>query len=168
MSEQHQNTSSIFDDLIPCPANKVPLTPITTLYRSARVFPSKVAIIDGTRRISYSEMLTRCTQMADALKQFGIKSEDVVSIMAPNVPAMIETQFSIPMTGAVLNAINTRLDASTVLTILKHAESRLFFVDSEYQEVIEAIRKDNSLNVEMIEIPADGGESGYERIFIVG
>ena len=168
MSKQQQSTSSTFDDLIPCPANKVPLTPITTLYRSARVFPSKVAIFDGTRKISYSEMLTRCTQMADALKRFGIQSEDVVSIMAPNISAMIETQFSIPMAGAVLNAINTRLDASTVLTILKHAESRLFFVDSEYQEVIEAVRKDNSLNVEMIEIPSEGGESGYEEFLLSG
>ena len=168
MSEQRKNGQSTFDDLKPCPANNVPLTPITALYRSARVFPTKSAIIDGSRIISYSEMLSRCVQMADALRRFGIKPEDVVSIMAPNIPAMIETQFSIPMAGGVLNAINTRLDATTVLTILKHAESKLFFVDSEYQEIIEAVRNDESLDIEIVEIPADGGNSGYEEFLLTG
>ncbi len=168
MSVQRNNGQSTFDDLKPCPANKVPLTPITALYRSARVFPTKSAIIDGSRIISYSEMLSRCIQMSDALRHFGIIPEDVVSIMAPNIPAMIETQFSIPMAGGVLNAINTRLDATTVQTILKHAESKLFFVDSEYQEIIEVVRNDKSLDIEIIEISADGGDSGYEEFLSTG
>ena len=168
MSEQQKNDESAFGDLKSCPANMVPLTPITALYRSARVFPSKAAIIDGSRIITYSKMLSRCLKMADALRRFGIKPEDVVSIMAPNVPAMIETQFSIPMAGGILNAINTRLDAATVSTILKHAESKLFFVDSEYQEIIELVRNDKTLNIEIIEIPAEGGDSGYEEFLSAG
>ena len=168
MNEQRKISQSTFGDLRPCPANKVPLTPITALYRSARAFPLKAAIIDGPRIITYSEMLSRCVQMADALRYFGIKPEEVVSILAPNIPAMIETQFSIPMAGGVLNAINTRLDAATVLTILKHAESRLFFVDSEYREIIEATRNDSSIDIEIVEISADDSDSGYEKFMSTG
>lgn len=163
-----ESSKSAFNNLKTNAANKVPLTPLGSLSRSARVFPDKPAVIDGLRIVTYSELYTRCSQLASALQMNEITPGDVVSIMAPNVLAMVETQFGVPMAGAVLNAINTRLDSNSVLGILKHCESRLLFVDSEYDSVADAVRRDSSLDVRVIEISEDQGKCDYEKFVSSG
>jgi len=110
-------------------ANHQPLTPLDFLRRSAQVYPGKIACIYGARRITYRELDARARRLASALTLAGIRPGDVVSVLIPNTPAMLEAHFGVPGCGAVLNSINTRLDAATVAFILQHAESRLFIVD---------------------------------------
>jgi fatty-acyl-CoA synthase len=117
-------------------ANYVPLSPLTFLTRSARVFPRKTAVIHGDRRITYGEFHERATRLASALAASGVRRGDTVAIMAPNVPALLEAHFGVPMAGAVLNAINVRLDAATVRFILQHGGARVFIVDRDYAEVV--------------------------------
>ena len=122
--------SSIYDqDLEKNPANYVPLTPISFLVRAARVFPDGLAVVHGERRISYAQLLERCARLASALAGRGVGRGDTVAVLAPNVPAMLEAHYGVPMTGGVICAINTRLDARTVAFILRHSESRVFLVD---------------------------------------
>ena len=168
MDKSENTLRSAFDDLFPGPVDRVALTPVSTLARAARVFPTKTAIIDGSRRISYAEMNRRCRQLADALRKSNIGPGDVVSIMAPNVPAMIEAHFAVPMSGAVLNTINTRLDTNAVLAILRHAEARVLFVDEEFTAVADAVRADASLNVTVIDITEGDHAEGYEAFLASG
>ncbi len=131
--------SSIYDqDLDQNPANHVPLTPISFLVRAARVFPNGLAVVHGDRRITYSQLLERCRRLASALAAHGIGRGDTVSVLAPNIPAMLEAHYGVPMTGGVLCAINTRLDAPIVAFILQHSESRIFLVDRELAPVAKA------------------------------
>ena len=124
--------SSIYDqDLDKNAANYVPLTPISFLVRAARVFPNGLAVVHGDRRITYSQLLERCRRLASALAAHGIGRGDTVCVLAPNIPAMLEAHYGIPMTGGVLCAINTRLDAPIIAFILEHSESRVFLVDRE-------------------------------------
>lgn len=159
---------SAFDDFIPGPANKIALTPISTLARAARVFPTKAAVIDGNRCTTYAEMNRRCHQLADVLCKSGVGAGDVVSIMAPNVQAMIEAHFAVPMAGAVLNTINTRLDTNAVIAILHHAQARVFFVDEEFAAVANAVRADSSLDILVIDIVEDDHTKGYEAFLAKG
>src|SRR5262247_4614829 len=111
---------SIFaSGLGPGPANFSPLTPLRFLSRSAAIYPDRTAIVHGTRRISYREFDARARRLASALATRGIGPGDTVSAVLPNVPAMLEAHFGVPMTGAVLNTINTRLDARTIAYILE-------------------------------------------------
>ncbi|MEQ9329488.1 MAG: acyl-CoA synthetase [Rhodospirillales bacterium] len=110
-------------------ANHVALSPISFLRRSAMVYPQKAAIVHGDRRISYSEMLERCRRFAGALGARGIGRGDAVSVLAMNSPCLLESHYGIPMAGAVLNAINTRLDAAAIAFILEHCEAKMFIVD---------------------------------------
>ena len=119
-------------------ANYHALTPLSFLERSASVYPERTAVIHGERRYTYSEMLARCRRLAGALAARGIGLGDTVSIMAPNVPAMLEAHYGVPMAGAVLNAINYRLDAATIRFILGHAETRVLIVDREFSPVVGA------------------------------
>ena len=116
-------------DLYRNPANYVPLTPISFLTRAANAFAEKVAVIDGTRRYTYKQLLERCTRLASALTKLGVGRLDTVAIIASNIPEMIEAHFGVPMAGCVLNAINTRLDAGSVAFMLEHGEAKLFIVD---------------------------------------
>lgn len=168
MNKSERDRRSQVAEFVSGPANKVPLTPVSSLARSARVFPEKPAIIDGERCITYSQMYQRCRQLADALRLSGVNVGDVVSIMAPNVPALIEAHFAIPMAGAVLNAINTKLDKAAVLTILKHAGAQVLFIDAEYQAIIEAVEADSELDVTIIVIQAGVGATGYEAFVATG
>src|SRR5919201_5720316 len=121
---------SIFDvDLDKGPANHVPLTPLSFLARAATVYPRKTAVIHGDRRFTYAEFAARCRRLASALARRGIKRGDTVAIMAPNVPAMLEAHYGVPMTGAVLNALNYRLHARTIAFILQHREAELLIPD---------------------------------------
>jgi fatty-acyl-CoA synthase len=131
--------SPIYDqDLDKNPANYVPLTPISFLVRAARVFPNGLAVVHGDRRITYSQLLERCRRLASVLAARGIGRGDTVSILAPNTPAMLEAHYGIPMTGGVICAINTRLDAPIIAFVLQHSESRVFLVDRELAPVAKA------------------------------
>ncbi len=118
------------------PANYAPLTPLGFIERAATVYPDKTAVIHGAGRTSYAEFYRRCRRMASALRGRGIGRGDTVSVMAPNVPALLEAHFGVAMAGAVLNAINTRLDAATVAFILGHCGAKLLIGDTEYSDVI--------------------------------
>lgn len=123
---------SAYDELPRTPANFVALSPLRYLERAAYIYPHQAAIIHGTRRISWHETYQRCRQFADQLQKLGIQKNDTVSALLPNVPAMIEAHFAVPMAGAVLNTLNTRLDAKTLAFMLEHAESKVLLVDPEF------------------------------------
>lgn len=114
------------------PANHVPLSPLGFLDRSARVYPDRVAIIHGRQRQTWSQTRDRCYSLASALVARGVQRGDTVSMLAPNTPAMLEAHFGVPLSGAVLNAINCRLDAEAVAFILRHGEAKVLLVDSEF------------------------------------
>jgi len=122
-------------DLTPNPANYVSLTPLSFLTRAARVFPHKTAVIHGENRYSYAQLLERCVRLASGLSKLGVSHGDTVAVLAPNVPAMLECHYGVPMLGAVLNTVNTRLDAGTVAFILRHGKAKVFIVDREYADV---------------------------------
>ena len=117
-------------------ANYSPLTPLTLLQRSARVYPDKLAVIDDDMNLSYRELYARCRQMASALSRRGIETGDTVAILCPNSHEMLEAHYSVPMSGAVLNAINIRLDAGALSFILAHGEARVLFYDTQWEEQI--------------------------------
>lgn len=122
-------------DLPKTEANFIPLSPISLLRRTATVYPKRKAVVYGSLRRSWYEVWQRCVRMAASLKQLDIGSGDTVAIIAPNVPALLEAHFAIPMSGAVVNAINTRLDAKTIAFQLQHAEARIFMVHPDFAEV---------------------------------
>ena len=113
-------------------ANYAPLSPISLLARAGRVYPHRDAVVYGERRQTWGELLRHCGQFAAALKKNGIGRGDVVSIVAANTPEIFAAHFAVPMAGAVLNAVNTRLDADTLRYIFSHAESKIVFVDREF------------------------------------
>ena len=130
---------SIYDrDLERSPANHAPLTPLSFLRRAAAVYPDKTAVIHGERRHSYREFQERVTRLAAALAGRGIGPGDCVALMAPNVPAMLEAHYAVPMLGAVLNALNFRLDAATIGFILGHGGAKVLITDTEFSETIGA------------------------------
>ncbi|KAI9100344.1 hypothetical protein K1719_024562 [Acacia pycnantha] len=117
------------EDLKPGPANTPPLTTLGFLDRAATVYGDCTSIIYNNTTFTWSQTHRRCLQLASSLSSIGIRRGDIVSVVAPNVPAMYELQFSVPFSGAILNNINTRLDARTISVILSHGESKLVFVD---------------------------------------
>ena len=114
--------TSPYDDFTTGAANFVPLSPLSFLPRTASIYPDDEAIIHGKRRYSWSQVFARCRRLATGLKSLGIGYGDTVSILAPNIPEMVEAHFGVPASGAVLNAINTRLDPETIAYILSHGE----------------------------------------------
>ena len=119
------------------PANHAPLTPLSFLARAAAVYPTKPAVVHGDRSYTYAEFAARCRRLASALTRRGIGLGDTVAIMAPNVPAMLEAHYGVPLTGAVLNALNYRLDARSIAFILDHAGARLLLTDTEFAPTIQ-------------------------------
>ena len=113
-------------------ANHVPLTPLRFLDRSAAAYPDRIALVHGALRQTWRQTRERCHRLASALARLGIRRGDTVSILAPNTPAMLEAHFGVPLAGAVLNAINCRLDAAGVAFILRHGECKLLLVDREF------------------------------------
>ena len=123
---------SIFEhDLDRTPANFVPLSPVSFLVRTARVYPNRVAVVHGERRITYAAFLERALRLASALAGLGVGKGDTVAIIAPNIPALLEAHYAVPMLGAVLCPINTRLDAAAIAFILQHGEAKVLLVDRE-------------------------------------
>src|ERR1043166_7326310 len=113
-----------FDDFDRGGANYTPLTPLSFLAWAARVYPDKTAVIHGERAFTYAEFARRCHRLGAALARRGIGRGDTVAIMAPNVPAMLEAHYGVPLAGAVLNPLNYRLDARTIAFILQHGEAK--------------------------------------------
>ena len=118
-------------------ANYTPLTPLSLLARTAYVYPRRSAIVHGDIELSWSEVYARCRRLASALARRGIGLGDTVAVMLPNVPAMYEAHFGVPMTGAVLNTLNTRLDAGAIAFMLQHAAAKVLITDREFSGTIE-------------------------------
>ena len=152
------------------PANFAPLSPIPLLERAASVFPDHPSVVHGARRYTWSETWTRARRLGSALSRRGIGKGDTVAVMLPNVPEMFECHFGIPMTGGVINALNTRLDAATIAYILNHGEAKILITDREFAPTVEAalhqIGRDMTvIDVDDPEYGGDGallGETTYE------
>jgi fatty-acyl-CoA synthase len=128
---------SIFDqDLPQTPANHAPISPLSFIERTAEVYPHRLAIVHGDLRQDWATTYRRCRQLASALTQASIGKNDTVAVMLPNTPPMVEAHFGIPMAGAVLNALNTRLDPETVAFMLDHGEAKAVIVDPEFAGVM--------------------------------
>lgn len=120
---------------IQCNANYVPLTPISFLERSAIVYSNKVSIIYNDVTYTWSQTHQRCIKLASSISQLGVSPHDVVAVLAPNIPAMYELHFGVPMSGAVLCTLNTRHDSSMVSLLLKHSDAKILFVDHELLDI---------------------------------
>ncbi len=118
------------------PANYTPLSPLSLLARCAEVYPDFVSVIYGDQRFTWSETYRRCRRLASALAAHGIGEGDTVAVMSPNTPAIYEAHFGVPMCGAVLNALNIRLDAATIAFILEHGEAKVLITDREFSPTI--------------------------------
>ena len=117
-------------------ANFVALSPVSFLERAARVHPQRVALVYGDLRQSWADTYERCRRFAAALSARGIGHGDTVAVMLPNTPAMFEAHFGVPMNGAVLNTLNTRLDAPAIAFMLQHGEAKVLLMDREFSAVI--------------------------------
>lgn len=155
-------------------ANYTPLSPLTFLERAASVYPNRIALVHSERRQTWAQTYQRCRRLASALQQHGIGLGDTVAAMLPNIPEMYEAHFGVPMTGAVLNALNIRLDAEVIAFILNHGEAKVLLTDREFSGVIrEALEKvERPITVIDVDDPTyEGGEligeTDYET-FIAG
>jgi fatty-acyl-CoA synthase len=129
--------SHIFDqDLPKTEANFAALSPLSFIERSALVYPDRLAIVHGDLRQTWAQTYGRCRQLASALRQRGLGLGDTVAVMLPNTPPMVEAHFGVPMAGAVLNALNTRLDAEAIAFMLDHGEAKAIIVDREFSAVM--------------------------------
>src|SRR5215471_9936288 len=151
-------------------ANYVPLTPVSFLSRAAGAFANKTAVIDGERRYTYAELHERCIRLASALARLGVKRLDTVAIMASNIPEMIEAHYAIPMLGAVLNPLNTRLGAANIAFSLQHGAAKILIVDGEFAPLVKQALAllDRDITVIDIELPgrpsAALGAHNYEEL----
>jgi fatty-acyl-CoA synthase len=143
-------------------ANFAALTPLSFLARTAAIYPDKVAVIEPAsakaregRRFTWREFHQRCRCFADALRQRGVRSGDTVAVLAPNVPALLEAHYAVPMAGAVLNALNYRLDAASLAFILGHGQAKLLVADREFAPVVRDVLSRVGCELPVIEI-ADG------------
>lgn len=168
--------NNIYDaDLDHCDANYVSLSPLSFLGRVARVYPDHPSVIHGGTRWTWRETAERCNRLASALTKRNIGPGDTVSVMAPNIPALYESHFGVPMTGAVLNALNIRLDAKTLAFILEHGEAKVLITDTEFSPVIkDALRICNQelLVIDIHDPEGPGGdrlgELTYEELLTEG
>ena len=127
-------------------ANYVPLSPLSFLERTKNIYPNYEAIVYESRSYTWSEVYKRCVKFASALEKIGVKTGNTVSIMAFNTPEIFEAHYSVPMTGAVLNTINIRLDANTIAYILNHSDAKVLVVDrqlhGEVKKALSTLKKD--------------------------
>ena len=156
-------------------ANHAALTPLSFLARAAAVYPEKCSVIHGSRRFSYREFYERCCRLADALRKRGVKEGITVSVMAPNVPALLEAHYGVPMAGGVLNALNYRLDAASIAFILEHADTKVLIADREFSGTVKAALGQVSRRPVVIDIDDplhEGGEllgeMDYEAFLAMG
>ena len=171
-----RSTTGIFETgLDRGPANHQPLTPLSFLAWSAHVYPDKCAVMHGDLRYGYAQFYDRCRRLAGALRGRGIGPGDTVAVIAPNVPAMLEAHYGVPMAGAVLNALNYRLDAGTIAFILGHGEARALITDREFSPTIADALERLGRDILVIDIDdplAEGGallgETDYEALLAEG
>ena len=157
------------------PANYAPLSPIPLLERAASVFPDRPSVVHGARRYTWSETWTRARRLGSALAQRGIGKGDTVAAMLPNIPEMFECHFGVPLTGAIFNALNTRLDAATIAFVLNHGEAKILIADREYVPIVESALERIGRTITVIDVDDpeyDGagallGETTYDD-FIAG
>ncbi|WP_171209304.1 MULTISPECIES: acyl-CoA synthetase [unclassified Ruegeria] len=157
------------------PANYTPLSPLSYIERTAAVYPNYPSVVYGDRRYTWAQTYDRCRRLAGALAARGIGRGDTVSIIAANIPELYEAHFAVPMAGAVLNAINTRLDAAIIAFILNHGEAKVLLVDPEFSSTVKAAltQVDHDILVIDIEDPSfAGGETlgdlTYEALLAEG
>lgn len=168
-------TSIYEQDLNPNSANYAPLSPLSFLYRAAKLYPDHPAVVHGKLLYSWQDVYRRCVRVADALTRKGVQKGETVAVMLSNSPEMFEAHFAVPMAGAVLNAVNTRLDAGAVAFILQHAEAKVFIVDPEFGEVaakaLEQV-KEKPLVIYTEDAAFDGGskvgELSYDQLLAQG
>src|SRR6201988_5053810 len=152
------------------PANYIPLSPVSFLTRAASAFAGKFAVIDGERHYTYAQLLDRCIRLASALAELGVKRLDTVAIIASNIPEMIEAHFAVPMLGAVLNPLNTRLDAANIAFSLNHGSAKVLIVDGDYAQVVREALSHLDRDIIVVDIPVPGqpgptiGKYAYEEI----
>lgn len=157
-------------------ANFVPLTPLSHLQRAARLFADQEAIVYGSFRLTYTEYHARCSRLASALAGLGVEPGDVVATLLPNVPAHAEAHFGVPACGAVLNAINTRLEADTICYIFEHGEAKVLLVDPQFlpvaAEAIEMMQGPGPIVIEVADdvagVQAAGHYQSYEELLATG
>src|SRR4051812_20401525 len=151
------------------PANHAALTPLGFLERAAAIYPDKLAVIEpapakagGERRFTYRQFYDRARRFADALRRRGIGRGDTVSVLAPNVPALLEAHYAVPMAGAILNALNYRLDARSIAFILKHGGAKLLVADREFVPLATEALHLCGRDLPLVEIAGeiDGAEAG--------
>jgi len=146
-------------------ANYVPLSPLTFLERTKDIYPNYEAVVYESRAYTWEEVYKRCVKFASALDKLGVKTGDTVSIMAFNTPEIFEAHYSIPMVGAVINAINTRLDPNTVSYILEHSDAKVLIVDRQFHEVIAKALKNVKNKITIIDIDdKDIDTSSFKKI----
>ena len=150
------------------PANYTPITPLLFLERSAEIYPKKVAVIHGKLRQTWAQTYERCRRLASALQKHGIGLGDTVAVMLPNTPPMVEAHFGIPMAGAVLNALNTRLDPESIAFMLNHGEAKVVIVDPEFSGVmkkaLEIARKESGREFLVIDVEEKEYDVAGERL----
>jgi len=144
--------SSFEKNLDKNPANFVPLTPLTFLERAKDIYPNYEALVYEDRKYTWIDIYKRCTQFASALEKIGITKGDTVSVMACNTPEIFEAHYSVPMTGAVLNTINIRLDSKTVSYILEHSDAKVLIVDRQFHEVVKKALSNIKKEIKIIDI----------------
>jgi fatty-acyl-CoA synthase len=140
-------------------ANFTPLTPLSFLSRAAAVYPDKIAVVHGSTRFTYRQFEARCRRFADAVRRRGIVRGDTVAVLAPNVPALLEAHYGAPMAGAVLNALNYRLDAASIAFILGHGEAKLLIADREFAPLVKPALAALGHRLPLVEIDDGVGES---------
>ena len=146
-------------------ANYVPLSPLTFLERTRDIYPNYEALVYESRSYTWGEVYKRCVKFASALDKLGVRTGDTVSIMAFNTPEIFEAHYSIPMVGAVINAINTRLDPNTVSYILQHSDAKVLIVDRQFHDVIEKALKNVKNKITIIDIDdQDIDTSSFKKI----
>jgi fatty-acyl-CoA synthase len=145
------------------PANYAPLSPLTFLERAAAVYPGRIAVVHGRKRFTWAETYARVRRLASALHRRGVRRNDTVAVMGANTPEMYEASFAIPMIGAVINALNVRLDAEAIAFCLEHGEARALITDSEFSATIKAALARLGRKIPVIDIVDSAGEQG-ERL----
>jgi fatty-acyl-CoA synthase len=157
--------TSIYDTGLPkTPANHVALSPLSFIARTAAVYPQRTAVIHGGIRRTWGETYARCRRLASALSRAGVGPGSTVAVMLPNIPAMVEAHFGIPMTGAVINALNTRLDAAAIAFMLDHSETSVVLVDREFSGTMRAALAQASVKPMVIDVDDPEYTGAGERI----
>ena len=146
------------------PANYAPLSPIPLLERAASVFPDRPSVVHGARRYTWSETWTRARRLGSALAQRGIGKGDTVAAMLPNIPEMFECHFGVPLTGAIFNALNTRLDAATIAFILNHGEAKILITDREYAPIVASALERIGRTITVIDVDDFENGGGAESV----